>query len=169
VIDVCKEPSDLQQLSDLLVTSQLGAARGPQTGGMGVVAGSILAAVWEVRGADAGRQLFSQLAMLPPAGGDFYRRMLQLEGAELDAAAGQKPSSKKTALQRVRRVFEAAVTAFGDCDAGLWLMYCRFEQEQASQGAGPVYWRAVKALADPEAFVQEFRASVCAATPAGGV
>jgi len=163
VLDVCAESeSDLQQLAALLVHSQMGAARGPPTGGMGAVAGKVLAAVWEVSGAEAARKLFRQLAALPPAGGDAYRQMLQLEGQALEAIDDRAAGTKKMALQRVRHVLETAVDAYGERDASLWLAYAQFEQQHAKQGAGPVYWRAVKALADPEAFIHDYRQSVCA-------
>jgi hypothetical protein len=164
VLDACKGPSDLHALSALLVQSRMGAARAPPTGGLGTAAGRVLATVWEACGAEAARQLFSELAALPPAGADMYRQMLQLEGQGLEAAEQQPQQhgggGAKPALNRVRRVLEAAVDAYGDVDAGLWLAYAQFEQQHAKRGAGPVYWRAVKALRDADAFIQEFRASV---------
>ncbi|GBF90696.1 U3 small nucleolar RNA-associated protein [Raphidocelis subcapitata] len=171
VLEACAgQPSDLQALAALLVQAQMGCARGPPSGGMGDAAGRVLAAVWDACGAAAGRQLFAQLAALPPAGGDFYRHALQLEGRELEAAEAARDAGAKAAraaaLQRVRRVLEAAVDAYGDADAGLWLAYARFEQQHARGGGGGVYWRAVKALADPEPFIQEYRSSVCADAPA---
>ena len=163
---VCTAPADLGQLAALLVESRLGAARAPASGGLGAAAAAVLSAVWDACGADAGRALFAKLAALPPAGGDLYRRMVELEGAALEAAvaatAGGKASDNAVVVARVRRVLEAAVDAYGDCDAALWLAYARFEQRHARRGAGPIYWRAVKALADADEFVQEYRRSVSA-------
>ena len=165
---VCTAPGDLGQLAALLVESRLGAARAPASGGLGAAAAAVLSAVWDACGADAGRALFAKLAALPPAGGDLYRRMVELEGAALEAAVaatgcGSKAGSDSAAaVGRVRRVLEAAVDAYGDCDAALWLAYARFEQRHARRGAGPIYWRAVKALADADEFVQEYRRSVSA-------
>jgi hypothetical protein len=164
----------------------MGAPKGPPAGGMGLAAGRVLAALWGTAGPAAARALFAKLAAVPPAGGDMYREMLRLEGAELEAAGQQRGSpegpaaaaaangggggggggggarASKEALQRVRRVLEAAVGAYGDCDAALWMAYARFEHRHARTGAGAVYWRAVKALREPDAFVAEYRATVCA-------
>jgi U3 small nucleolar RNA-associated protein 6 len=185
VLAACSEPGDLSALADLFVESRLGAPRGPASGGLGAAAGGLLAAVWEASGPAAGRALFARLDALPPPGGDLYRRMIQLEGRALEegggdggggadgsssgggaaaAAAAKRPGSsgKSDAVARARRVLEAAVSAYGAEDAGLWLAYARFEHAHARRGAGPVYWRAVRALADADAFVREYRASVCA-------
>lgn len=165
-LDVCKEPSELQQLSSTLVDALRGCPKGPATGGMGQVAGAVLTAVWDASGVAAARNLFKQLVAIPPAGGDMFRRMLQLEGRELEEVEGQTggrgtKEARVAALQRVRQALEAAVDAYGDVDAGLWLAYARFEQQHAKQGAGGIYWRAVKALKDSDAFVQQYRSVVC--------
>lgn len=187
---MCTEPGDLDELASILVSTRAGAARGPASGGMGRAAARVLQAVWASRGAEAGRKLFWALAALPPAGGDVYRAMLQLEGRDLEEqeeqqaqqheaaqqqrqaggraggkaakAAAEAKAARGAAVARVRRVLEAAVGAYGEEDASLWLAYARFEQQHTKQGAGPVYWRAVKALRDPDAFVHEYRSSVCA-------
>lgn len=44
--------------------------------------------------------------------------------------------------------------AYGGQDWRLWLRYLQYQQ-QHGKGAGQVYWRAVKALEDPEPFVTE--------------
>jgi hypothetical protein len=163
-----------------MVAAQTGAPKGPASGGMGDAAGRLLAALWEASGAAAARELFGRLAALPPAGGDMYRRMLQLEGQELEAlgqeqqqqqqqqqqqrggaGGASRKAARKEALQRVRRVLEAAVEAYGDFEPSFWLAYARFEHRHGKQGAGAIYWRAVKALRDADAFVQEYRSSVC--------
>ena len=47
---------------------------------------------------------------------------------------------------------QAAVEAYGSEDTELWLRYARWEASQG-KGVGKVHWRATKALADPQAFV----------------
>ena len=54
-------------------------------------------------------------------------------------------------LQRVRRVFEAAIDAHGDEDWRLWALYVAFTRA-AGYAVGDVQWRATKALRDPEPF-----------------
>lgn len=175
-IEMSDDEATLDQLSALMVQSLTGCSRGPPSGGMGHVVGCLLAKVWDVRGSKVARDLFAQLAALPPAGGDMFRRILLLEGQELEAIEQQEPPRKKgaaaasssgtparaTAMQRIRRVLEAAVDAYGDCDASMWLAYAQFEQQHAKQGGGQIYWRAIKALRDSDGFVQEYRRTVCA-------
>lgn len=50
---------------------------------------------------------------------------------------------------------QAGVTAHGSVDHELWLQYAAFEQKHL-KGAGSVYWRAVKVLADPDTFVAAY-------------
>ena len=50
---------------------------------------------------------------------------------------------------------QAGVAAHGSVDHELWLQYAAFEQKHL-KGAGSVYWRAVKALAEPDAFVTTY-------------
>ena len=50
---------------------------------------------------------------------------------------------------------QAGVAAHGSVDQELWLQYAAFEQQHL-RGAGNLYWRAVKALAEPDAFVDAF-------------
>ena len=47
---------------------------------------------------------------------------------------------------------QAAAEAYGAEDVDFWLRYFRFEQE-SRRSAESVHWRAIKALADPDAFV----------------
>jgi len=49
------------------------------------------------------------------------------------------------------------VDAYGDEDTELWLRYARWEQS-CGRGVGKVYWRATKALSDPQEFVQQLPA-----------
>lgn len=50
---------------------------------------------------------------------------------------------------------QAGVAAHGSVDHELWLQYATFEQKHL-KGAGNVYWRAVKALAEPDGFVATY-------------
>lgn len=204
-------PDELQHLQDMLLAALLGAQKGPVSGGMGEVAGSFLQASWRLHGPEAARKLFDQLLRLPPAGGDMFRAMLQLEQQQLlqpsangsstaaqqhDADTSKQPSpsadlqrgqshvdnklqlpasmandapvtasqgrvvSVESSRQHVRKVFEAAVNAYGNVDHTLWMEYARSEQQHSHHGAGDIYWRATKALADPEPFVLEYRNSL---------
>ena len=47
------------------------------------------------------------------------------------------------------------MAAHGSVDHELWLQYAAFEQKHL-KGAGSVYWRAVKALAESDVFVATY-------------
>lgn len=55
-------------------------------------------------------------------------------------------------LQARSYCLQAGVAAHGCVDHELWLQYASFEQKHL-KGARNVYWRAVKALAQPDDFV----------------
>lgn len=63
-------------------------------------------------------------------------------------------------VQRVRKVYESWAGAYGADDATLWVEYALFEQGVSKQGSGRVYHRAVKALRDPDEFIQQYRSKV---------
>jgi U3 small nucleolar RNA-associated protein 6 len=172
--ELCSDsPSELQQLQQLLLSTITRAAvKGPARGGLGAAAAACLQLTWRVQGADAARVLWRKLLLLPPAGGDMFGAMVQLETAA--AADGQTLASKKQqdeaaaaaavlpndALQRVRAVYDAWVAAYGSSDVELWVQYALFEQAQGLQGPGRVYWRAVKAVEEPDEFIQQYRSRV---------
>ena len=59
------------------------------------------------------------------------------------------------ALQAGMVCMQAGVAAHGSLDHELWLQYAAFEQKHL-KGAGNIYWRAVKALAEPDVFVATY-------------
>lgn len=142
-----------------------GQAKGPIAGGAGAAAAKLLHQAWETAGVDECRRLFSQLQKVPPAGGDMYKAMLALEKQQPGAQASNDlpPASKRRRTtsspealqtQRVRALYEAALAAYGATDHLLWVDFALW---QAPTGAGEVYWRATKALDDPQAFVEQYR------------
>lgn len=172
---------ELQQLQQMLLTAVTRTAvKGPPSGGLGATVGICLATVWRTQGADTARGLFKKLLLLPAAGGDMFRTMIELEsgrsdlGLELGLAAkdlAEKDSAGRSsmqmgvkltdgAVQRIRAVYDAWVAAYGAIDVELWLQYALFEQQNSRQGPGGVYYRAVKALQEPDAFVQQYRSRV---------
>jgi hypothetical protein len=93
-----------------------------------------------------------------------FRAMLQLlrkeEGAK--GKEGQQGGLRSEGNKRIRAVFEAAVGEYGKEDAGFWLAYAVFEQQEGKKGSGSVYWRAVKELDAPEGFIAMYREQVSA-------
>ncbi|WIA08040.1 hypothetical protein OEZ85_007510 [Tetradesmus obliquus] len=155
----CDAPGELQQLQQLLLsTVTRTAAKGPARGGLGAAAGACLTLTWQQQGADAARALWQRLLLLPPAGGDMFSAMVHLEAGE--TAAASQAAQSADALQRVRAVYDAWCAAYGSSDAELWVQYALFEQAQGRQGPGRVYWRAVKAVEDPDEFIQQYRSRV---------
>lgn len=110
--------------------------------------------------------LASLLLMVPSS---LCRHMLVLEQGEAalgaSSSGGGAPPAKRQKQQgqgreqqgHVRAVFEAALDAYGAEDTDLWLRYAQWQQQASCRGAGDIYWRASKALADPEPFIQQYR------------
>jgi hypothetical protein len=160
--------AQLAALQKQLVAAVTAAAvKGPSNGGLGAVAARCLEVVWGVLGAAAAHKLWQQLLLLPPAGGDMFRGMLRVEqlasGADRASQQQQQQQLAADAVKRVRGVFEAWASAYGSTDAALWVDWALFEQQQGKAGAGKVYWRAVKALEDPEQFIAGYRQQIGAA------
>eukprot|EP00882_Tetradesmus_deserticola_P011582 GHRQ01012254.1.p1 GENE.GHRQ01012254.1~~GHRQ01012254.1.p1 ORF type:complete len:296 (+),score=166.05 GHRQ01012254.1:430-1317(+) len=174
-------PGELPPLQQLLLSAVTrAAAKGPAQGGLGAAASACLQLTWRLQGADVARGVWRKLLLLPPAGGDMFAVMVQLEtsaaatgtaaaeaaaagtasgGADEqdEATAQQLPAA---ALSRVRAVYDAWVAAYGSADVQLWVRYALFEQAQGRRGPGAVYWRAVKAVEDPDEFIQQYRSRV---------
>ena len=119
------------------------------------------------QGVEAARAFYRRLLTLPAPGGDFFRAAVAMELAEEQLhqqqgsgplrGAGLRGSSKGSSKgSHVRQLFEAAVAAYGHIDVELWLQYAHYEAAAAAQGAGSVYWRATRALADPDAFCTRY-------------
>ncbi|KAF5837621.1 U3 small nucleolar RNA-associated protein 6-domain-containing protein [Dunaliella salina] len=151
------QPSeDLQRLQELLLRTLAASARGPVHGGMGSVVASFLRHLHAEHGPAAARALSSRLLTLPAAGGDFFRAAIELEQQELEGECTKGTKERKERERYVQRLFEAAVDAYGAEDADMWLAYTRFEASRG-KGAGQLYWRATKALQDPDGFIHHFR------------
>lgn len=116
-------------------------------------------------GIEAARALYQRLLRVPPAGGDLFRCIIQLEKDQLVAASGGSSSadgqqqSSTSADNVVRGLYEAAVENYGADDDSIWLDYAKFELERG-RGVGKLYWRATKALNFPEAFVLQYRSTI---------
>ena len=122
---------------------------------MGVVGAALVHSLWSPTDPAPARRLYRSLLALPLPGGELIHAVLDLELALL---AARLPAALRQA--QVVDIFAAGASAFGADDAALWLRYLAFEQGRAgagagagARGAGQVHWRAVKALAQPDAFV----------------
>lgn len=51
-------------------------------------------------------------------------------------------------------LLQAAVATYGREDTKLWMRYAAFDLSQG-RGAGNVYWKAVKTLENPDAFIAQ--------------
>ncbi|KAK9837160.1 hypothetical protein WJX81_007266 [Elliptochloris bilobata] len=134
----------LEGLSRDLEAALAAQPKGPLQGGLGEAAASAIAAVRQRHGLGEARAFYRRLLALPPAGGQLFHAALDLE---LGASASERPTP-----QELCAVFEAAVEAYGSEDVELWLRYARWEVLQG-RGAGKIHWRATKALADPQVFI----------------
>lgn len=139
--------SSSKKLMQALLRQLSGSRQGPTRGGMGSVAGAALEVTRQMQSLEAARCLCDSMLAIPSPGGSFFQTAIAMELAFLSPA----PKS----VSRVQRLFEAGVTAHGSVDHELWLQYAAFEQKHL-KGAGSVYWRAVKVLADPDTFVAAY-------------
>lgn len=150
-LQLCQQAQDLRQLQEHLLLALAGQQQGPCTGGLGTVAAQLLEVTCAEQGMAAARALYQQLLKVPAAGGDMFRVMVRLEEQQQEQEGGS------SAAKRVRGVYEDAVRSYGAQDTELWLEFVQYEQRQGKQGAGQLYWRAVKALQDPEPFIEQYR------------
>jgi len=163
--------SQLGTLQKLLVAAVTAASvKGPASGGLGAAAGLCLEVTWRAQGPAAARKLWQQLVLLPPAGGDMFRAMVRLEQStgpvqqqqqQLEQLQQRVPLQlSKDAVAHVNAVYEAWASSYGSTDGELWVDWAVFAQQQGKAGAGKVYWRAVKALEEPEEFIAAYRQQV---------
>ena len=157
---------------------------GEVQGGMGEAAAAAVRTVHRVSGLEAARQLYRQLLRLPPAGGTFFHALLDMEQAaastseRLSHAAWlqlyevcisscdwthRDPFTLRIFLHGVELdvcnyhpvCVQVAVDAYGVEDDELWLRYVQHSM-QRKKGVGMLYWRATKALHDPQGFEQKY-------------
>lgn len=167
-------PNELKRLEKAFLWSLASNRKGPSTGGAGAAASKLLKVVWAKAGMDASRELFDKLQKLPPAGGDMFRTMVELEKQgvvdveALPASEEGVTSSKRRRIasaksgatlatrpcEQVRIIYEAAVASYGAEDHLLWLEYAA---SQDVTTAGAIYWRAVKALHNPDVFIAAYK------------
>lgn len=98
----------------------------------------------------------TKLLTVPAPGGDLYRCAITLEReAQLSEGCGSGAPSKKP-INRLTELFEGAVAMYGRTEVDLWLKYALW-LVQIGKGSGQVFWRATKELADPDAFITQYR------------
>lgn len=141
----------LQRLSQMLLQTVAGLARGPVEGGMGAVAAALVLAMEHCSGVEEARRMYRELFKLPAAGGELMHAVLDLELRLVECA---ERTAQPLTTQELLAVFEAAIGAYGERDWKLWVRYLQFEQHR-NKGAGQLYWRAIKMLEDPQQFIGE--------------
>lgn len=109
-----------------------------------------------------------RFSRLTAPGEDFYLSAIDiLEEPEEGGVSTiiQGPTSKRPIKGQpspLRELFEAAVTSYGRHSPELWTRYALFETRHLGGGgggigAGSIYWRATKALDDPDTFVMMYK------------
>ncbi|GLC41226.1 hypothetical protein PLESTB_001525000 [Pleodorina starrii] len=154
------------RLGELLAATCAKVAKKAPTGGLGQVAAALVEKARAALGLEAARELYGKLLAMPAPGADLYRCAIRLEreaatdGATDGAAASGSGSGSrapaKAVAKRLGDLFEAAVAAYGGTEADMWLDYALWLTE-CGKGAGQVYWRATKQLADPDVFIAQYR------------
>ncbi|KAG1662062.1 hypothetical protein FOA52_005309 [Chlamydomonas sp. UWO 241] len=141
-------------LCDLLVAC---ATAAPSSAGLGSVAADFLAAVRSSGlGLPATRAFYRRFLTLPAAGPALFVAAIELEVAEGGDGTGKRRETSCSGSGVVGQLFEAAVAAHGGHDTGLWLRYAAYVSTLRG-GGGDVYWRATKALDDPDHFIAAYR------------
>ncbi|KAJ9518134.1 hypothetical protein QJQ45_010109 [Haematococcus lacustris] len=161
VLSPSTHPSEFKTLQQLLVQCVARGGKQPVRNGLGLVAGSMLRIVHGAHGLEGGRKLVAQLLAGPPPGSEFFHAAIDMELEALPAGgcAVLKQSKTPSASKQLSQVFEAAVAAYGHEDESLWLRFAQHEHA-CMKGVGAIYWRATKALSNPDGFIAQFHAAV---------
>ncbi|KXZ47086.1 hypothetical protein GPECTOR_38g323 [Gonium pectorale] len=150
------------RLAEMLVTACAKVAKKVPSGGLGGVAAAMVSKARTALGVEGARQLYSKLLAVPAPGGDLFRCAIHVEREELGLPATEASSSaaaaqpSKAAAKRVTDLYDKAVSVYGATEVDLWVQYARW-MVLCGKASGPIYWRATKELADPDAFVAQFR------------
>jgi hypothetical protein len=110
-------------------------------------------------GLEVCRTFYRKFLPLPSPGGDFYQAAIQIEKEAEKEAQGtnvQQSGAQQKERDLVTPLFEAAVAAHGREDPEVWIRFAKHEAE-CGRSAGAVYWRATKALSDPDSFIQLYK------------
>ncbi|MEW5311765.1 MAG: hypothetical protein WDW38_003451 [Sanguina aurantia] len=107
-------------LSNLLVTALSACARGATTGGMGHVAAAFVQKVWDTQGASSARVLYKRLMRGPALGAS--------------TPGSSSGSSAAATTELLTELHEAALSAYGESEADLWLSYALYEVQQMRGG-----------------------------------
>ncbi|KAL6762165.1 U3 small nucleolar RNA-associated protein 6-domain-containing protein [Haematococcus lacustris] len=161
VLSPSTHPAEFKSLQQLLVQCVARGGKQPVRNGLGLVAGSMLRIVRGAHGLEGGRKLVAQLLAGPPPGSEFFHAAIDMELEALPAGghAVLKQSKTPSASKQLSQVFEAAVAAYGHEDESLWLRFAQHEHA-CMKGVGAIYWRATKALSNPDGFIAQFHAAV---------
>lgn len=150
---------ELDEMAKLFVKCQEIDGKGSFIGGKGIPAACIFRAIWNQSGADEARKFYMRLLPLPLPGSEFIHAILDCEIANIHSIPKIKTKSLEggttlSAINRIRKCFEAGINGFGELDDELWFRYLHFEQEYGEgKAAASVHWRAVKRLRSPDSFV----------------
>ncbi|GAX82298.1 hypothetical protein CEUSTIGMA_g9727.t1 [Chlamydomonas eustigma] len=146
---------EFKAMVDLLLVAVMKVSiSGPLHGGLGGVIAALMKRIRMSSGLEESRSFYRKFLHLPSPGGDFYQAAVDIE---LEARRGivlQKNVQKERDL--VTPLFEAAVAAHGRDDPELWIRFAKYEAE-CGRSAGTIYWRATKALVDPDRFITLYK------------
>ena len=107
---------------------------------------------------EAARKFVKRFSKLTSPGEAFFLAAIDMETdnhrklEDGNATAATSGGEAAAAAAAVRQLFEAAVSSYGRHSPELWVQYALYEAAHDGSG-GLVYWRATKALADPDDFI----------------
>ena len=125
------------------------------------------------QGLEEARKFCRRFSKLTGPGEAFFLAAIEMETAEQQRASISLPSSSGRASKpagsraggTVQALFDSAVACYGRHSPELWVQYAKYEAG-CDRGGGGVYWRATKALSDPDEFILMYRERVQAAEQA---
>ena len=107
------------------------------------------------QGLEAAWNFIKRFSKLTFPGEDFFLAAIDIELEASRNVTGSEAgtiSSGGTVNVDIKKLFEAAVSCYGRHSPELWVRYAQYEVS-CDGGGGGIYWRATKALEDPEPFV----------------
>jgi len=144
-------PESRRELADAFLKHQLASVTAIGFSEMGEVGAAIMESLFYHEGISEARKFYHEILKIPIPGSNFIESILRMENALHDSS-----SQNALSIEGMRKLYDASLDVFGTTSINLWLQYYQFEIGQGKQGkSGFVYWKAVQALEDADAFTNQ--------------
>eukprot|EP00890_Picochlorum_soloecismus_P003580 jgi/Picsp_1/4222/NSC_01731-R1_protein len=144
-------PDNRKEIANAFLKHQLASVTTIAFSEMGEVGAAIMESLFYHEGISEARKFYREILKIPVPGTNFIESILRMEHALHDAS-----SQDTLSIDDMRKIYDASLDVFGATSINLWLMYYQFEIRQGKQGkSGVVYWKALQALQDADAFTNQ--------------